>query len=59
MELSKIEKDRIKRLHDYQILDTIPEENFDELTHLIAYICEVPIAAISLIDANSWLTDKS
>lgn len=59
MELSHIEIKRLQILYQYQILDTVPEEQFDQLTHLIAYICEVPIAAISLIDAQrQWYKSK-
>jgi diguanylate cyclase (GGDEF)-like protein len=59
MELSSSEIKRLQMLYQYQILDTLPEEHFDELTRLIAYICEVPIAAISLIDAQrQWYKSK-
>ncbi|MGA2177576.1 MAG: PAS domain S-box protein [Verrucomicrobiota bacterium] len=34
------------------MLDTRPEEAFDELTALAAHICEAPIALISLVDEN-------
>ncbi|WP_404789982.1 EAL domain-containing protein [Altericista sp. CCNU0014] len=59
MKLSKIEEDRLNMLREYQILDTLPEEHFDDLTRLIAYICKVPIAAISLIDdQRQWYKSK-
>jgi diguanylate cyclase (GGDEF)-like protein len=59
VELSSSEIKRLQMLYQYQILDTLPEEHFDELTRLIAYICEVPIAAISLIDAErQWYKSK-
>ncbi len=44
------EKRRLKVLWEYEILDTIPEEVFDDLTELAARICEAPIALISLVD---------
>lgn len=44
------EQDRLKALLNYQILDTFSEEEFDNITKLVAYICNVPTAFISLID---------
>jgi PAS domain S-box-containing protein len=47
-----IEQDRLAALHRYQVLDTTPEEAFDELVRLASAICEVPIALISLVDTS-------
>ncbi|WP_375461738.1 sensor histidine kinase [uncultured Enterovirga sp.] len=44
------EAERISALHSYDILDTPPEPDFDDLVRLIAQICQVPRAGISLID---------
>lgn len=44
------ENERLKALHRYNILDTLSEEEYDDITKLIAYICKVPIAHISFID---------
>ncbi len=44
------ENERLKALYEYNLLDTLPEENFDRLTKLASIICEVPIALISIID---------
>jgi signal transduction histidine kinase len=53
------EVDRLKALRDYQILDTDDEAEFDDLTSLAAYICNAPVALISLIDSNrQWLKSK-
>ena len=50
---------RLKVLWQYDVLDTVPEEVFDDLTELAARICEAPIALISLIDENrQWFKAK-
>ena len=46
------EQDRLATLRKYDILDTEPESAFDAMTHLASYICQTPIAAISLVDEN-------
>jgi GAF domain-containing protein len=48
--LPKNEKQRLKILWQYDVLDTVPEEVFDDLTELAARICGAPIALISLVD---------
>jgi GAF domain-containing protein len=53
------EKKRLKVLWQYEVLDTVPEEVFDDLTELAARICEAPIALISLVDENrQWFKSK-
>ena len=53
------ERQRLKILWEYQVLDTVPEEVFDQLTELAAHICEAPIALISLVDENrQWFKSK-
>lgn len=50
--LPQNEKERLNELKKYNILDTEPEAVFDNMVHLANYICETPIAAISLVDEN-------
>jgi PAS domain S-box-containing protein len=42
--------DRQAALRRYHILDTAPEKNFDQITSLVAKVCDVPTALITLID---------
>ncbi len=46
------EQERLNELRSYEILDTGPEMNFDQLTELAAAICQTPMAQVNLIDAN-------
>ncbi len=53
------EKKRLKVLWEYEILDTVPEEIFDDLTDLAARICGAPMAMISLVDEDrQWFKSK-
>ena len=53
------EAKRIQVLWQYDILDTVPEEAFDELADLAAHICGAPIALITLVDENrQWFKAK-
>lgn len=44
------EKERLKALKNYNILDTLPEEEFDRLTKLVSIVCGTPISLITLLD---------
>lgn len=46
------EKERIAELKKYNLLDTLSENDFDNITTLIASICEVPISLITLLDTD-------
>jgi diguanylate cyclase (GGDEF)-like protein len=50
---------RLQSLREYEILDTPPEPQFDDLTRLAAEICGTPMATIGLIDADrQWFKSK-
>jgi hypothetical protein len=46
------ESERLAALHSFEILDTPPEPDFDDLVQLIAQICEAPRAAINLVGSE-------
>ncbi|WP_298316588.1 GAF domain-containing sensor histidine kinase [uncultured Aquimarina sp.] len=50
--LPKNEKYRQIALEKYGLLDTLPEESYDNITSIISYICDVPISLIALIDKD-------
>jgi len=46
------ELERISCLKEYNLLDTLPESDFDDITYLVASICNVPISLITLLDTK-------
>jgi PAS domain S-box-containing protein len=50
---------RLDALQRYAILDTLPEQEFEDLSRLAALICGTPIAMVSLVDADrQWFKSK-
>ncbi len=43
---------RLEALERYEILDTAPEREFDDITRLAARVCDAPMAQISLVDRD-------
>ncbi|MBL0737594.1 response regulator [Flavobacterium sp. GN10] len=53
------ELQRLAALKRYNILDTLPDDAFDDATRLVSYICGVPIAHISFIDEDrQWFKSE-
>lgn len=53
------EIERLAALKRYNILDTLPDNAFDDATKLVSYICGVPIAHISFIDeSRQWFKSE-
>lgn len=46
------ESERVRALRAYEVLDTPPERTFGALTRLVAYVLDVPISLVSLVDAD-------
>jgi PAS domain S-box-containing protein len=50
---------RIQKLHEYRILDTSPEQAFDDIVSLATQICGTPFALITLVDTDrEWFKAK-
>jgi PAS domain S-box-containing protein len=55
----RTEAARLETLLDYCILDTPPEQAFDDLVELAAAVCDTPVAGIAFVDEHrSWLKAK-
>ena len=53
------EEERVAELKEYQILDTVPEAAFDEITELAAEILQCPASFIEFMDGNrQWFKSK-
>ncbi|TVZ53036.1 sensor histidine kinase [Dokdonia sp. Hel_I_53] len=44
------EKSRLEALYSYDILDSIPEKEYDSITKLASAICGTPISIITIVD---------
>ncbi|MAP54818.1 GAF domain-containing sensor histidine kinase [Altibacter sp.] len=46
------EAERLAELYSYNLLDTLPDVDYDNITALIASICDVPISLVTLMDRD-------
>lgn len=57
--LPPTEDTRLEALYGYEILDTEPEQAFDDLVHITQSLCQTPIAVMSLVDADrQWFKSR-
>src|SRR5947207_2721067 len=50
---------RLAALRQLKVLDTAPEDELDDLTRLVAFICGTPMAVISLVDEDrQWFKSR-
>lgn len=56
---SEDEQRRLRKLRELGILDTFPEEAYDDITFLAAQIAQTPMALITLLDEHrQWFKSK-
>lgn len=57
--LPENEGERLRALRDYNILDTLPEREYQDIVRMAALICGTPIALVSLVDeSRQWFKAK-
>ena len=53
------ERGRLEALQRYKVLETPPEPVLDDLTRTVAYVCQTPIAVLTLIDSDrEWFKSR-
>ena len=53
------EQERLAALEEYRLLDTAPEDAYDDIVRLAAHICGTPVAAVTLVDAHrQWFKSR-
>ncbi len=53
------EESRLEALRELKVLDSAPEQAFDDLTRLAAQVCSTPFAMLSLVDKDrQWVKSK-
>jgi diguanylate cyclase (GGDEF)-like protein/PAS domain S-box-containing protein len=58
--MTNTEEARLAALREYEILGTVPEPEYDQITQLAAALFEVPIALVTLVDRDhQWLKART
>lgn len=58
-ESESAEARRLATLADYMVLDTPPEDDFNDIVQIASQFCEVPIALVSLVETDrQWFKAK-
>ena len=53
------QEERLVALRRYGILDTEPEPAFDDITRLVAHVCQTPMATITFVDRDrQWFKSE-
>ncbi len=53
------EIDRVKALRELDILDSLPEKEYDDVTKLASAVCGVPVSLVTLLDSErQWFKSK-
>ena len=53
------EASRVAALHHLKVLDTPPEPELDDLTRMVSFICDTPMAVVSLVDHDrQWFKSR-
>lgn len=53
------ETERVEALHALELLDTLPESEYDDMTALASHVCGTPMALISLVDQDrQWFKSR-
>jgi PAS domain S-box-containing protein len=47
---AEAEEERLAALQQYHVLDTAPEQGYDDITELAAFICGTPMSLVSFVD---------
>lgn len=53
------EPERLQALHRFNILDTLPEQAYDDITRLASQICQTPVSLVSFVDDDrQWFKSR-